>query len=116
MKIIVKQAAGAVIVHLEGRLDLSTGSNLKEEIKKVLEKGARRIHLNLQKVDFINSSGLGALVSIRKQVRTKKARLTISNLGAHVQEIFEVTQLSQVFEIFATEPEALGSTEKVAIE
>ena len=116
MKITVKAENGTSIVSLDGRLDLATGANLKEEIKKVCDKGATRIHLNLQKVEFINSSGLGALVSVMKQVRIKKGKLTLSNLAPYVREIFEITQLLNVFEIHETQQEALASTEKVAAE
>ena len=115
MKFTVKEEGGSTIVTLDGRLDLATGGNLKEEVKKLCDEGAKRIHLNLQKVDFINSSGLGALVSVMKQVRFKKVRLTLSNLAAHVLEIFDITQLSHVFEIFDTEQEALESTGKAAV-
>lgn len=115
MKLTVKEEGGSTIVTLDGRLDLATGGNLKEEVKKLCDKGAKRIHLNLQKVDFINSSGLGALVSVMKQVRIKKGRMTLSNLAAYVREIFDITQLSHVFEIFDTEQEALESTEKAAV-
>jgi len=116
MKFMVKAEGGTTVVTLDGRLDLSTGTNLKEEIKKVCDKGANRIHLNLQKVEFINSSGLGSLVSVMKQVRLKKGRLTLSNLAPYVREIFDITQLSNVFEIHETQQEALMSTGKVAAE
>jgi len=113
MKLTVREDSGTTVVTLEGRLDLATGANLKEEIKKVCDKGAKKIHLNLEKVEFINSSGLGALVSVMKQVRNKKGKLTLSNLAAYVREIFEITQLSHVFEIYETQPEALASADKV---
>ncbi len=116
MKLTVKTEAGVCIVSLDGRLDLATGANLKEEIKKICDSGAKIIHINLKKVEFINSSGLGAFVSIMKQVRSKKGRLTLSNLAAPVREIFEITQLSSVFDIFETQEEAMSATERIAIE
>lgn len=116
MEITVKKESGVSIVALAGRLDLVTGANLKEEIRKLCEQGPNRIHLNLKKIEFINSSGLGALVSVMKQVRLKKGRLTLSDLAPYVREIFDITQLSNVFEIHDTQQEALVSTEKVAVE
>ena len=50
-----------------------------------------------------------------KQVRLKKGRLTLSNLAPYVREIFDITQLSNVFEIHDTQQEALASSEKVAV-
>ena len=74
------------------------------------------LHLNLSEVDFINSSGLGVLVSIMKEARLRKGRLTLSNLATYVQEIFEITQLSHIFEIFNSEAEALESYQSVNAE
>lgn len=116
MKITVKTETAVTVVHLDGRLDLATGANLKEEIKKICDKGTKRIHINLKNVEFINSSGLGAFVSVMKQVRSKKGRLTLSNLAAPVREVFEITQLSSVFDIFETQEEAMSATERIAIE
>jgi anti-sigma B factor antagonist len=96
-------------MQLKGRLDLASGSALKEQVKILFAKENNAIHLNLAEVDFINSSGLGALVSVMKETRLRKGRLTLSNLASYVQEIFEITQLSHIFEIFATEHEALNS-------
>lgn len=105
---------GIAILDLSGRLDLASGSMLKEEVKKLFDKNVTSIHLNLNRVEFINSSGLGSLVSIMKEVRLAKGRFTLSDLANYVQEIFEITQLSHIFEIFLTEAEALASYQSVS--
>jgi anti-sigma B factor antagonist len=102
-----------VIISLSGRLDLSNGGKLKDEVKKVLASGKTSVHLNLKEVEFVNSSGLGALVSIMKEIRLQRGRLTLSDLADYVQEIFDITQLSHIFEIFTTEEEALNSYQVV---
>jgi anti-sigma B factor antagonist len=114
MEITLREDGQVTILNLTGRLDLATGSALKQQVKKLFEKEKTTLHLNLQDVEFINSSGLGALVSIMKEIRLRKGRLTLSNLATYVQEIFEITQLSHIFEIFATEEEALNSYQTVA--
>lgn len=103
------------IVYLSGRLDLGAGNRLKEDIKVVLASGKTCIHLNLKEVEFVNSSGLGALVSILKEARIHRGRLTLSDMADYVREIFDITQLSHIFEIFATEQEALHSYQPVAV-
>ena len=113
MDIELREQAGTVVMNLAGRLDLASGSNLKSEVKQLFERNQTSIHLNLAKVEFINSSGLGSLVSIMKEVRLLKGRLTLSNLAGYVQEIFEITQLSHIFEIYGTEEEALASYQTV---
>ena len=109
MEITIRESGNVTILQVSGRLDLASGSNLKDQVKKLLAKNVTSIHLNLGSVEFINSSGLGALVSIMKEIRLFKGRLTLSNLATYVQEIFDITQLSHIFEIFVTEEEALSS-------
>jgi len=114
MEITVTEAKGVAILNLKGRLDLSSGSLLKEQVKKLFEEEEFNVHLNLADVDFINSSGLGALVSIMKETRIRKGRLTLSNLASYVHEIFDITQLSHIFEIFVSQEEALNSYQAVS--
>ena len=115
MEITVREESQVIILDLKGRLDLASGSALKEEIKMLFEKNHNQIHLNMTEVEFINSSGLGSLVSIMKEVRLLKGRFTLSNLASYVQEIFEITQLSNIFELFPTEEEALNSYNSVSV-
>jgi anti-sigma B factor antagonist len=110
----MREVAETAVLSLSGRLDLANGSALKEQLKQLLARGKTQIHLNLAEVEFINSSGLGALVSIMKEVRLIKGRLTLSNPASYVQEIFEITQLSHIFEIYSTEEEALSSFEALS--
>lgn len=113
MEIKQRDHGGIAILDLSGRLDLSSGTILKEHIKKLFAKNVTSVHLNLAGVEFINSSGLGSLVSIMKETRLVKGRFTLSNLANYVQEIFEITQLSHIFEIYTTEEEALASYQSV---
>ena len=108
-----KDANSVAIISLTGRLDLGNGGKLKEKVKKILDEGKTSVHLNLKQVEFVNSSGLGALVSIMKEIRIYRGRLTLSDLEDYVQEIFDITQLSHIFEIFTTEEEALKSYQPV---
>jgi len=109
MDIKLREVGDVAVLSLSGRLDLANGSTLKDQIKQLFAREKTQIHLNLAEVEFINSSGLGALVSIMKEVRLIKGRLTLSNPASYVQEIFEITQLSHIFEIYSSEEEALSS-------
>ena len=103
-----------VVLSLAGRLDLANGNKLKDEIKSILESGKTSIHLCMKDLEFVNSSGLGAMVSIMKEVRIQHGRLTLSDMADYVREVFDITQLSHIFEIFPTEEEALGSYQTAA--
>jgi anti-sigma B factor antagonist len=115
MEIQMREQDNVAVLSLSGRLDLASGATLKEHLKRLSEKNIVQAHLNLAEVEFINSSGLGALVSIMKEIRLQKGRLTLSNLASYVQEIFEITQLSHIFEIYSTEEEALATYQTVAV-
>jgi len=114
MDITVKEQGNVNVLILKGKLDLANSGDLKNAVKSLLEQEKNKFHLNMMGVDFINSSGLGALVSIMKETRLRKGRLTLSNMAAYVTEIFEITQLSHIFEIFETEQEALSSYQTTA--
>ena len=109
MEIKVMETGTVNVLSLQGKIDLANAGQLKTEVKTLLEGGKTRLHLDMQGVDFINSSGLGALVSIMKEIRVFKGRLTMSGLAPYVNEIFEITQLSHVFEIFDTVENAQAS-------
>jgi len=113
MDISTKAWENVTVMYLSGRLDLSSGNRLKEEIKNRVAAGKITIHLNLRDIEFVNSSGLGALVSVMKEIRIQRGRLTLSDLADYVQEIFDITQLSHIFEIFTTEEEALNSYQMI---
>ena len=69
MELQVESAAEVDVIHVAGRLDLVGANSLKDLIRRRLQDNQVHMVLNLQKVDFINSSGLGALVSVLKDVR-----------------------------------------------
>ena len=109
MDINVKQRGRVNVLVLKGRLDLANAGMLKSTVKSLLEQDKNKMHFNMLGVDFINSSGLGALVSMMKEVRVHKGRLTLSDLAPYVNEIFEITQLSNIFEIYGDEEAAVKS-------
>ena len=109
MEITRKDEDMVVVLSLAGRLDLANGNKLKDEIKSILDSSKTAIHLCMKDLEFVNSSGLGAMVSIMKEIRLQHGRLTLSDMADYVREVFDITQLSHIFEIFPTEEEALGS-------
>ncbi len=109
MEITDRQEGDVIVLTLYGRLDLASGAKMKEAAKMYFADNKTSLLLNLSGVEFVNSSGLGALVSVMKEVRVLKGRLSLSDLDSFVQELLDITQLSQIFEIFPTEQEALAS-------
>jgi anti-sigma B factor antagonist len=105
---ITKSTNGDVaILKLDGRLDLESSGSLKSATSELIEDKFNKLVFDLRGIDFINSSGLGALVSILKNVRTHNGSLKLTGLAPYVKEVFDITQLSNIFEIYPDELRAL---------
>ena len=109
MDITSKDRGEVTVLELNGKLDLANAGKVKSMVKSLLERRRNLIHLDMTGVEFINSSGLGAMVSMMKEIRLHQGRLTLSNPAPYVREIFEITQLVNVFEIYETADEAVAS-------
>jgi anti-sigma B factor antagonist len=97
------------ILDVAGRLDLNSSNELKASAREIVSGGNCKLIVNMAKVDFINSSGLGSLVSLLKDVRMNNGRMRLSNLAPFVKEIFEITQLDNIFDIYSDEKNARRS-------
>lgn len=97
------------ILFLSGRLDLVSSSTLKDQIRQRLQDRRLQIVLSCHGLNFINSSGLGALISAQKDVRLSGGRISLCCLSPYVDELFALTGLKKVFEIHDTEDAALAS-------
>lgn len=99
---------GIVIVYVqEERLDAHNSNDLKEEMQRLFQDGKKNILIDLGDVRFIDSSGLGALVSGFKNAITNQGNLKLSSLQPQVKSMFELTRLHRVFEIFPSAGEAI---------
>lgn len=116
MPLIIKQRAVSevVVLDLTGRLwilDLP----LRDRMNELLSEGQRHFVLNLAGVDYIDSSGLGQLISIWSSIRNKKGHMTVLNPTARVLKLFEITRLNTVFEILQNEADAIDLARKALI-
>ena len=97
-----------VILDLSGRITMGEGTLiLRNNIQKLLADGDRKFLLNLTDVDYIDSSGLGELVTSFTTVRNQNGELKLLNLTRRVQDLLQITKLLTVFESFNSEAEAL---------
>jgi anti-sigma B factor antagonist len=99
-----------VILDLGGRITIGEGTLiLRNEIQKLLDAGNSKFLLNLADVDYIDSSGLGELVTSFTTVRNKNGQLKLLNLTRRVRDLLQITKLLTVFDTFDNETEALKS-------
>lgn len=110
MTITITERNGVTILSLGAeRLDAHNSHMVKDELKRLFAAGAKRVLVDLVEVRFIDSSGLGALVSGFKNAMSGRSRLALAGLQDQVQSMFELTRLNRVFDIFSTAEEALSS-------
>ncbi len=107
MNITLSRLDDYTVLRLDGRLDLNGSAQLKERIGEISGSPNVNLVLDLRDVSFINSSGLGALVSISRDMRMSNRRMALCNLATYVQEVFEITRLSHAFDIYSTVEEAV---------
>jgi anti-sigma B factor antagonist len=99
----------SIISVREERVDAHNSDELKDKLKNLFETGSKNILVDLRDVRFIDSSGLGALVSGYKNAITHQGTLKLSTLQPQVKSMFELTRLHRVFDIFPTTEDAMDS-------
>ena len=92
---------GVTVIDLSGRLVLGDGSSLlRETIKSLLAADKKKILINLGDVSYIDSSGLGSLVSAYTSANAQQGQMKLVNLTTKVHELLQITKLLTVFEVF----------------
>lgn len=99
---------GKAVVELQGRLDLLSAAALKQKIAGAVADGHPRLVVNLEKVTFIDSSGLGALISGLKSARVAGGDLRIAQPDKQASYILEVSTLNRILHPYATLEEAFS--------
>jgi anti-sigma B factor antagonist len=106
---------GVSVLDLSGKVVLGEGDvQVKERIKDLLADGQRRILLNLGEVNYIDSAGLGALISAYTTVKREGGQLKLMNLTRRIQDLLAITKLITVFDTYDSEKEALNSYAETA--
>jgi len=110
MKVATRQVDGVTILDLSGRITLGEGSvTLRDAVHDVLAKGSKKILLNLDEISYIDSSGIGELVSGFTSVRNAGGELKLLNLTKKVHDLLQITKLYTVFDIWDNEASAISA-------
>ncbi len=110
MKIKTRQVDGITIMDCSGRITLGEGSvQLRDAVRDLLAKGSKQILLNLGDVTYIDSSGIGELVSAFTTVRNQGGDLKLLNLTKKVHDLLQIIKLYTVFDVKDDEASAVAS-------
>jgi len=113
MKSSSRQIDGITVLDLSGRITLGEGSViLRDTIRDLIGRGQKKILLNLGDVSYIDSSGIGELVSAFTTVRNQGGELKLLNLTKKVHDLLQITKLYTVFDIKDDEANAIKSFAK----
>ena len=108
---IQERSVGEVkVLDLKGKITLGEGDELlKERVNGVIQKGQRKLLLNLEGVPYIDSAGLGEIVRTYTTVSRQGGKLKLLNLTKRIQDLLAITKLLTVFETYESEPDAIRS-------
>jgi len=99
---------GASVLTLRGEIDVYTAPRLRQAIIDLVDGGATRVVVDMEKVDFLDSTGLGVLVGGLKRVKLKEGSLSIVATQDKILKIFDITGLNKIFDIHATVDDAVA--------
>ena len=105
----VKQYGEVTVIDVEGQLIVGNRQELKQRVLEELESGRRKFLIDFSSTGYIDSSGLGVLVSLSKKIREQGGELRLANLNEDLRTLFELTKLDTLFHIANDRKEALDS-------
>ena len=105
----VSEVNAWTVVTIHGEIGVATSPNLRERLIGLVNGGATRLVLDLEAVDFLDSTGLGVLVGALKRVRTHGGELHLVCTKSRVLKVFEITSLTKVFSIHGSVDDAVAA-------
>jgi anti-sigma B factor antagonist len=103
-----KDPRGVVVIGVDGQLIVGNRHELKQKVIEALDGGERKVLVDFTNTGYIDSSGLGALVSLSKKMRDAGGELRLAGLNEDLRTLFELTKLDTLFSIGDTTEQALA--------
>jgi len=107
MNITVNKVGDVNVLQVEGRLDTTNYGELEHHLSSLTENNEMNILLDLDKLEYISSSGLRILLMFLKKVKAAEGRFMLVALSPDIREIFEISGFVNIFEIYETKEQAL---------
>lgn len=108
LRLEVSEQDGWSVMQVGGEIDVATAPRLRERLIKLVNEERFRIVVDLEDVDFIDSTGLGVLIGARKRVRTHDGDVKLVCTEPRIVKVFEITGLDQVFQIHSSVSDAVA--------
>ena len=115
LKLTKRTVDGILAIGCSGRVVFGEESSLlRDEVKKAIQDGSKRIVLNLGEINYIDSGGLGTLVALHTTAHNAGAKIKLAALTKRVGDLLQVTKLLTVFDVYNSENDALEAFRKAA--
>jgi len=113
MEFKTKKVDNNVVIYLSGRLDVHLSADTEKTINELIKsESTSNFVLNLNDVEYMSSSGLRIFVSTMRVLKESKRKLALCSMNNAVKKIFEVVELTDMFDIFSSEEEAIDFLKK----
>lgn len=110
MKAALRQVGNVAVLDLSGKITIGEGDVvLRDKVHELIDAGKTQILLNLDKISYMDSAGIGELVACYKRAREKGGTVRLLKPSGKVYDLLQLTKLEEVFDTFSEEPEALKS-------
>ena len=109
MDLVEKSSGDIYILSFTGRLDAYSASDAEKKIESLLESGKVKLVLNLDKLEYISSSGLRVFLAELKKVRKQQGDIKLACMKPYIKEVFDIAGFTQLFNIFDTEEAAISN-------
>ena len=110
MKISTRNVGDVTILDIKGKITLGSGDIiLRDRVHQLISEDAKKIIINLKEVNYVDSSGIGELVSCHTSVSRAKGKLVLLNMTSKIKDLLQITQLIKVFDNYTDEDEAVAS-------
>ena len=109
MEVTSKSVDKAIVIYVDGDLTTNSSPDVEAEINAILEEAVTNVVINVEKVNFIASTGLRIILKLGKRLRNEDLQLVVCSMNATTKSVFEMPGFTKMFPIFETEDEALES-------
>ena len=109
MEISQRTAGDVSVVSLSGRLDANSANDVERKLNSLIDAAQIQLVVNLDKLEYISSSGLRVLLSGLKKVRKQQGDIRLACLKPYIREVFDIAGFTQLFKIFGGEEDAVNS-------
>ena len=107
MNVSTEEVGAVTVLRIDGHLDTNTAPEAQERLDQLLDAGVSTVLVNFEDLDYISSAGLRVLLATAKRMSSEGGTFRICQLNETVNEVFEISGFSTIFDVFDTEADAM---------